>query len=415
MGRPLIDMLGKKFTRLTVIEHDHVDDKNHHYWKCRCDCGNVIVVDGSKLRSGDTKSCGCYRADRGRLMLTGNKYGVGNTTARKDETGKVYCEWTVIAFDHYNGKHTWWKCRCSCGVERSVRIDQLRNGDSRSCGHLHRQLAHDLLFKDMTGKRFADIEVVGLDHIVSKTQNEAYWKCKCLRKRIDGSICGNIFVCRGSSIRSGKTKTCPACAYNTHGYSTHPLYGVYYGMLKRCHDPSCKAYKDYGGRGITVYPEWDSWDIPTEEVHRLGNPWFMRFMHWALYECDEPWEPGLEIDRRENDDGYNPTNAHFIPSDDNNRNKRNTRYINDGEEILVWSMFETKYDLKAGYVSSHVNHGWTLSEIVFAVKHPDLGMNRRNTSNGCKTLRDKDGFIHMIPHITQLDAGGKRTRNKEHT
>ena len=334
-------------------------------------------------------------------MLTGNKYGVGNTTARKDETGKTYGEWTVLEFDHYAGKHTWWKCRCSCGVERVVRIDQLRDGRSMSCGHLQQQASHDASFKDMTGMRFANIEVIGLDHIGSATQNEAYWKCRCVRPMIDGSVCGNEFVCRGSSIRSGRTKSCPDCAYNTHGYSKHPLYKVYYGMLKRCHDPSCAAYKDYGGRGITICSEWDSWDIPHDEVYRLGNPWFMRFLRWALYECDEPWEPGLEIDRRNNDRGYSPDNAHFVTGIANNRNKRTNRYINDGEETLSWSAFEEKYGLAPSTVSTRVRHGWSLNEIVFAAKHPELNMSYKHTSHGAKTLRDKDGFIHMIPHVDQ--------------
>lgn len=30
-------------------------------WKCKCDCGNITYVDGTMLRSGNTKSCGCHK------------------------------------------------------------------------------------------------------------------------------------------------------------------------------------------------------------------------------------------------------------------------------------------------------------------------------------------------------------------
>ncbi len=55
-------MAGKKCGKLSVVSLDHTD----HYgtwWKCLCDCGNSAVIRGSYLRSGMTKSCGCYHKD----------------------------------------------------------------------------------------------------------------------------------------------------------------------------------------------------------------------------------------------------------------------------------------------------------------------------------------------------------------
>ena len=52
------NILGKKFQHLTVIEY--AGKKNGmHRWKCRCDCGNEIIVGQTPLQSGKTKSCGC--------------------------------------------------------------------------------------------------------------------------------------------------------------------------------------------------------------------------------------------------------------------------------------------------------------------------------------------------------------------
>lgn len=42
----------------------------------------------------------------------------------------------------------------------------------------------------------------------------------------------------------------------THGLHAHPLYGTWANMMARCHNPHNKDYPRWGGRGITVYPEW---------------------------------------------------------------------------------------------------------------------------------------------------------------
>lgn len=58
-----IDLTGQKFGRLTVL---YKTRKIHGdiNWMCKCDCGKNIEVCGGHLRSGHTKSCGCYREDR---------------------------------------------------------------------------------------------------------------------------------------------------------------------------------------------------------------------------------------------------------------------------------------------------------------------------------------------------------------
>jgi len=61
MGK-LIDMIGKKFHRLTIISRAE-NEGTRAAWKCACDCGNTITISGKKLRSGHTKSCGCYRKE----------------------------------------------------------------------------------------------------------------------------------------------------------------------------------------------------------------------------------------------------------------------------------------------------------------------------------------------------------------
>ncbi|MCM3572518.1 hypothetical protein M3172_04905 [Mesobacillus subterraneus] len=63
MGRK-VEMVGKKFGRLTVLSESGRDKWNKPMYKCVCECGNECEVNGAKLRNGNTKSCGCYRVER---------------------------------------------------------------------------------------------------------------------------------------------------------------------------------------------------------------------------------------------------------------------------------------------------------------------------------------------------------------
>jgi hypothetical protein len=59
----MIDLARQKFGRWTVIEFAGKYNK-HLYWNCICDCGNTRRVQGGALKSGHTKSCGCYNKER---------------------------------------------------------------------------------------------------------------------------------------------------------------------------------------------------------------------------------------------------------------------------------------------------------------------------------------------------------------
>lgn len=70
-----IDMTGKRFGMLSVLKRAEnvFSGRNniHATWECLCDCGNIVVVRGYCLRSGNTTSCGCKRkASLSKLMST---------------------------------------------------------------------------------------------------------------------------------------------------------------------------------------------------------------------------------------------------------------------------------------------------------------------------------------------------------
>lgn len=69
-----IEMIGKKFNKLTVIsvcELKSSDDKLKY--NCLCDCGNSKAIIGMSLRSGSTKSCGCLLVETVKKRINDNR------------------------------------------------------------------------------------------------------------------------------------------------------------------------------------------------------------------------------------------------------------------------------------------------------------------------------------------------------
>jgi hypothetical protein len=60
---PKIDKTGKHYGRLTVTGEAARNRHGHILWRCVCACGNSLEVEGCRLTSGRTRSCGCLRVD----------------------------------------------------------------------------------------------------------------------------------------------------------------------------------------------------------------------------------------------------------------------------------------------------------------------------------------------------------------
>ena len=63
-----IDMTNQIINGITVIEQ--APKKNNRImWKCKCHCGNIFIVNGTDLRNGHTKSCGCLKG-KNKISIT---------------------------------------------------------------------------------------------------------------------------------------------------------------------------------------------------------------------------------------------------------------------------------------------------------------------------------------------------------
>lgn len=61
----IVDITGKKYNRLTVLNFDHMGGRRRSYWKCECDCGNIVVIrkDQFIYPYSHIKSCGCWHRE----------------------------------------------------------------------------------------------------------------------------------------------------------------------------------------------------------------------------------------------------------------------------------------------------------------------------------------------------------------
>ena len=63
-------LVGRKFGYLTVIEEAGKNKHKQILWKCKCKCGKEVIATGNSLKRCETKSCGCYSAEKTKERMT---------------------------------------------------------------------------------------------------------------------------------------------------------------------------------------------------------------------------------------------------------------------------------------------------------------------------------------------------------
>lgn len=167
--------------------------------------------------------------------------------------------------------------------------------------------------KDMTGQEFGRLVV--RSYVGNNKRDLAIWRCACT-----GPDCkGREVDVLGAALRSGNTRSCgclhaeqsrdTAISRTTHGQSYAPLYSVWTTMIKRCENPGDVSYPNYGGRGITVCPEWRN---SFEAFQRDMGPTYAK---------------GLSIERRDVNGHYTPDNCTWATPRQQANNKRTNRRV----------------------------------------------------------------------------------------
>ena len=148
---------------------------------------------------------------------------------------------------------------------------------------------------DRTGQRFGRLVV--LEQAGRTASKKVLWKCKC--------DCGNETQTDSGSLVTGNTESCGCIlkeAITKHGGWKKSSYNTWRAMIRRCTNPKDKDYPRYGGKGISVCPEW---------------------MDYAVFEKDMGEPRGDEtLDRIDVYGNYEPSNCRWAGVKTQNRNTR---------------------------------------------------------------------------------------------
>lgn len=81
------------------------------------------------------------------------------------------------------------------------------------------------------------------------------WVCRC--------ACGFSYEVESYNLTAGRSLACRPCSATaagvfrrTHGQSCTKLYYEWRGIKTRCYNQKSRSWKNHGGRGVTLAPEW---------------------------------------------------------------------------------------------------------------------------------------------------------------
>lgn len=89
---------GCVYNKLTVLEKVGSTKKGKSLWRCRCDCGNITIVQGDNLKSGHTTSCGCTKKIACRTISAKNRAAKSSGTYKAHDLSKtpLYHLWDTM-------------------------------------------------------------------------------------------------------------------------------------------------------------------------------------------------------------------------------------------------------------------------------------------------------------------------------
>jgi len=143
------------------------------------------------------------------------------------------------------------------------------------------------------------------------------WSCAC--------ECGNTHIAGTATLRAGHTQSC-GCLFKevvgnnrrTHGMSETSEFKIWQDIVKRCTKEYKHAFKDYGGRGITVCDTW------------------LESFESFYYDMGDRPTPEYTIERHDNEQGYNPCNCYWATRLAQANNTRQNVFIeHDGKRMTI--------------------------------------------------------------------------------
>ena len=217
---------------------------------------------------------------------------------------------------------------------------------------------------NLIGQKYGRLTVI--ERYKNSKNNRVQWKCKC--------DCGNYKIVTSSDLRSNKIKSCGCLrkekaiilGKNTnlkHNMTHTRIYRIWISMRNRCYYKKNIAYKNYGGRGITIYEEW--------------KDDFMNFYNWAI---NNGYKDDLTIDRIDVNGNYEPNNCRWVDMKQQQNNRRNNRTIIYKNKKYTLSELSNFLKISNQTLLWRINNYWKEEELTLPVSLAN-NKNRKENNN----------------------------------
>lgn len=121
------------------------------------------------------------------------------------------------------------------------------------------------------------------------------------------------------------------------------LYTAWSNMKQRCCNRARPDYPTYGGRGITICPEW------AED--------FSAFMAWAL---DNGYKDHLTLDRIDTNGPYSPGNCRWVTRKAQANNRRTNRLLTLYGKTQSMGQWAQELGIGSGTLWRRLHNGWSV-------------------------------------------------------
>lgn len=215
-----INLLGQRFGRLLVVERMPNNKRKQAVWKCRCECGNEIIVEAGHLRSGHTQSCGCFQRDRDIEYHT--THGMGGTKLFRvfhcmkgrcyNPTDKKYHRYGArgikICDEWLNDPSVFFEWAIQNGYKNGLSIDRIDN-DGNYCPENCRWVDNKTQANNKSNNVI--IEHNGVSKTISEWAEELGISYSAVKSRIKCGTFGKLFDIKNANktliTHSGVTKS----------------------------------------------------------------------------------------------------------------------------------------------------------------------------------------------------------------
>jgi len=170
------------------------------------------------------------------------------------------------------------------------------------------------------------------------------WKCKC--------ECGKIHFAATSVLNKGDVKSCGcakgsfvSAAQTTHKLTKTATYASWSAMRSRCNNPFAADYPRYGGKGIKICPEWESFEQFLTDMGERPN--------------------GKTLERLDNKLGYSKENCRWASRFEQAQNRSSSKLVCLNGEMITCAEASRRLFFDRGYVHNYASyHNVSLQEAV---------------------------------------------------